>query len=239
MSSPLLSASPVAMPIDVVSDVVCPWCYIGKRRLEKALKIRADIAVAVRWRPYFLNPWVPREGMERRAYLEAKFGSAERYAAIAQRISAAAASEGLTYAPDKITRQPNTLDCHRLILWAGNRGNDSRMKQRLMELYFAEGADLTNSEVLVGAAADCGMDAGELRALLASSTDVERVEREANAAKEAGIDGVPCFIFGKGLAVSGAQPPEYLADVMARAAAQCVRQESPERAASRGNLGRF
>jgi predicted DsbA family dithiol-disulfide isomerase len=220
MSSPFLSASPVPMPIDVASDVVCPWCYIGKRRLEKALKIRADIAVEVRWRPYFLNPWVPREGMERRAYLEAKFGAVERYAAIAQRISAAAAGEGLTYAPDKITRQPNTLDCHRLILWAGNRGNAGSMKQRLMELYFAEGADLSHAEVLVGAAADSGMDPGEVRALLASSTDVEHVEREANAAREAGIDGVPCFIFGAALAVSGAQAPEYLADAMARAAAQ-------------------
>ncbi len=238
MSSPLLSASPAAMPIHIVSDVVCPWCYIGKRRLEKALEIRPDIAVEVRWRPYFLNPWVPREGMDRKTYLETKFGSVERYAATARRILAVAASEGLTYAPDRITRQPNTLDCHRLILWAGDAGDAGPMKQRLMELYFAEGADLSASEVLVGAALDCGMDPGQVRQLLASNTDVERVEREANAAKEAGIDGVPCFIFGAVLAVSGAQAPEYLADVMARAAAECARQGTPQEATSADSLAR-
>ncbi len=151
-------SSPIQMPIDVVSDVVCPWCFIGKRRLEKALALRPDIAAEVRWRPYFLNDWIPREGIDRRTYLETKFGSAERYAAIAERVAAAARSEGLDYALDKIARQPNTLDCHRLILWARNTSDAGRMKQRLMELYFSAGADLTDVEVLVGAAVDCGMD---------------------------------------------------------------------------------
>jgi len=208
------------MPIDVVSDVVCPWCFIGKRRLEKALALRPDIAAEVRWRPYFLNDWIPREGIDRRTYLETKFGSAERYAAIAERVAAAARSEGLDYALDKIARQPNTLDCHRLILWARNTSDAGRMKQRLMELYFSAGADLTDVEVLVGAAVDCGMDGEVVRKLLESDADVERVEREARAAKEAGVDGVPCFIFGNVLAVSGAQDPAYLADAMGRAAAE-------------------
>jgi predicted DsbA family dithiol-disulfide isomerase len=212
-------ASATVLPVDVVSDVVCPWCFIGKRRLEKALALRPDIPVEVRWRPCFLNPWVPREGMDRRVYLETKFGSVERYAAIAQRVVAAAAEEGLVYHPDKVLRQPNTLDCHRLIFWAGP-DNAARMKQRLMELYFSEGGDLTDREVLVSAAADCGLDAGRIRALLATDTDIARVEQEANAAKEAGIDGVPCFIFGNVLAVSGAQSPDHLADVIARAAAE-------------------
>ena len=213
-------SSPIQMPIDVVSDVVCPWCFIGKRRLEKALALRPDIAAEVRWRPYFLNDWIPREGIDRRTYLETKFGSAERYAAIAERVAAAARSEGLDYALDKIARQPNTLDCHRLILWARNTSDAGRMKQRLMELYFSAGADLTDVEVLVGAAVDCGMDGEVVRKLLESDTDVERVEREARAAKEAGVDGVPCFIFGNVLAVSGAQDPAYLADAMGRAAAE-------------------
>jgi len=208
------------MAIDVVSDVVCPWCFIGKRRLEKALALRPDIAAEVRWRPYFLNDWIPREGIDRRTYLETKFGSAERYAAIAERVAAAARSEGLDYALDKIARQPNTLDCHRLILWARNTSDAGRMKQRLMELYFSAGADLTDVEVLVGAAVDCGMDGEVVRKLLESDADVERVEREARAAKEAGVDGVPCFIFGNVLAVSGAQDPAYLADAMGRAAAE-------------------
>ncbi len=213
-------SSPIQMPIDVVSDVVCPWCFIGKRRLEKALALRPDIAAEVRWRPYFLNDWIPREGIDRRTYLETKFGSAERYAAIAERVAAAARSEGLDYALDKIARQPNTLDCHRLILWARNTSDAGRMKQRLMELYFSAGADLTDVEVLVGAAVDCGMDGEVVRKLLESDADVERVEREARAAKEAGVDGVPCFIFGNVLAVSGAQDPAYLADAMGRAAAE-------------------
>ena len=206
--------------IHVVSDVVCPWCYIGKRRLEQAVALKPDIPVEVRWHPYFLNPWVPREGMSRADYLTEKFGSVERYKGIAQRVAAAAAEEGLVYALDKIARQPNTLDCHRLILWANNSGDPGRMKQRLMGLYFAEGADLSDREVLVGAAVDCGLDGDLVRELLASEADVARVEQEANSAKEAGIDGVPCFIFGGMLAVSGAQSPDYLAGALERAAAE-------------------
>jgi predicted DsbA family dithiol-disulfide isomerase len=208
------------LPIDVVSDVVCPWCYVGKRRLERAIALRPNIPVAVRWRPYFLNPWVPREGMSRADYLTQKFGSVERYSSMARRVTAAAAAEGLVYALDKIARQPNTLDCHRLILWAGNTGNPAGMKQRLMELYFAEGADLSDPEVLVAAAEQHGLDGGLVRRLLASDADLARVEQDANAAKEAGIDGVPCFIFGGVLAVSGAQSPEYLADAIERAAGE-------------------
>lgn len=209
------------MPVDVVSDVVCPWCFIGKRRLEKGLARRPDIPVTVRWHPFFLNPWVPVEGMDRRRYLETKFGSVERYAPIAARVAAAAAEEELTYASDRIARQPNTRDCHRLIRWAGEAGIDpGRMKQRLMELYFTEGADLTTHETLVAAARDCGLEADEVAARLRTDRDVEAVEAEAQAAQAAGIEGVPCFIFGGVLAVSGAQAPEYLADALARAAAQ-------------------
>jgi predicted DsbA family dithiol-disulfide isomerase len=212
------------LTIDVVSDVVCPWCFIGKKRLEKALALRPDIPVEVRWHPYFLNDWVPREGIGRDEYLTTKFGSPERYKAIAGRVAAAAQAEGLTYNVGGIARQPNTLDCHRLILWARNTDDPARMKQRLMELYFTEGADLTDPEVLVQAAADCGMDANLTRALLASDRDVERVTNEASQAKAAGIDGVPCFILGGVLAVSGAQDPATLADAMARAAEEVAKR---------------
>jgi predicted DsbA family dithiol-disulfide isomerase len=223
MSASKPSAAPLA--IDVVSDVVCPWCFIGKRRLEKALALTPDIPVEVRWHPYFLNPWVPREGISREQYLTTKFGSVDRYKGMAQRVAAAAAEEGLTYALDKIARQPNTLDCHRLILWAGNTGDPGRMKQRLMELYFSEGADLSDPEVLVRAAVDCGMDGDLVRRLLASDADVERVTREAEQAKEAGIDGVPCFILAGVLAVSGAQAPDDLAGAIKRAAAEAQRRQ--------------
>ena len=204
--------------IDVVSDVVCPWCFIGKRRLEKALALRPGVAVEVHWRPYFLNDWIPREGMSREQYLTTKFGSPERYKGIAQRVTAAAAEEGLTYASDKMKRQPNTLDCHRLIRWAEGIGKAAEMKQKLMDLYFTQGADLTDRETLVKAAADVGLDADTVRAALASDQDVTEIEQEAQSAKAAGIEGVPCFIFGGKFAVSGAQSPEYLADAIDRVA---------------------
>ncbi len=204
--------------IDVVSDVVCPWCFIGKRRLEKALALTPDIPVEVHWHPYFLNDWIPRDGISRTDYLTTKFGSPERYEEIAERVSAAAAEEGLDYATGRISRQPNTTDAHRLIRWAGGIGKAADMKQKLMDLYFTEGADLTNRAVLLQAASDIGLDPDDVREALASDTDVESVTREAQSAKDAGIDGVPCFIFGGRYAVSGAQAPEYLAQMIARVA---------------------
>ena len=205
-------AKPVT--IDVVSDVVCPWCFIGKRRLEKALTLTSDIPVEVRYHPYFLNPWVPREGMSRDEYLTTQFGSPERYKGIAARVATAAAEEGLTYAADKMKRQPNTVDCHRLILWAESLGKAAQMKQRLMELYFTEGADLSDREVLVKAATEIGMDADTVRQKLASNADVTRVENAANSAKDAGIGGVPTFIIDGVAAISGAQDPRILANAI-------------------------
>jgi predicted DsbA family dithiol-disulfide isomerase len=218
------NATPLS--IDVVSDVVCPWCYIGKRFLEKAIALKPEIPVEVRFRPYFLNPWVPREGISREEYLITKFGSVERYNANSQRIVDAAAHAGLDYARDKIKRQPNTLDCHRLIRWAGDDG--AAMKQRLMELYFSEGGDLTSRDVLVQAAIDCGLDGDEVRGKLATEEDAAEVEAEANSAKEAGIDGVPCFIFGGLIGVSGAHPPDSLAQAIERAAQEVAKRVAAE-----------
>ena len=216
------------LSIDVISDVVCPWCYIGKRLLEQAIASKPDIPVEVRFRPYFLNPWVPREGISREEYLMAKFGSVERYNSNNNRVVEAAAAVGLNYDREAIKRQPNTLDCHRLILWAGESGKAAAMKQRLMEIYFSEGGDLTRPETLVKAAAACGLDGDQVRALLASEQDVEEVERAAESAKQAGIEGVPCFIIGGMIALSGAQPPEYLAAAMERAAAELAKRVAAE-----------
>ncbi|HZC56983.1 MAG TPA: DsbA family oxidoreductase [Xanthobacteraceae bacterium] len=220
------SADAPSVHIDVVSDVVCPWCYIGKRRLEEAIALAPGTKVNINWRAYFLNSWIPREGIDRQTYLETKFGSVERYAVIAERITAAAALEGLVYNPNKITRQPNTLDCHRLILWSRSATDPGQMKQRLMELYFAEGADLSDAKVLIQAAVDCGMDGDLVRRLLASDAEVDRIEADANSAKEAGIDGVPCFIFGSSVIVTGAQSPEYLASAIERTAGRNSRMRA-------------
>lgn len=204
--------------IDVVSDIVCPWCFIGKKRLEQAIALQPDIPVEVHYRPYFLNDWIPREGIPRVDYLTTKFGGPDRYKEIAGRVQAAAAAEGLVYDADNIKSQPNTTDAHRLIRWASGIGKAGAMKQRLMDLYFTEGADLTNKAVLVQAAAEVGLDPEDIRAALESEQDVDAVTQEAESAKEAGIQGVPMFIFGGRFAVSGAQSPEYLAEAIARTA---------------------
>lgn len=206
--------------IDVVSDVVCPWCFIGKKRLEKALALKPKIPVDVHFRPYFLNDWIPRDGISREEYLTKKFGSVERYNGMAGRVMAAAAAEGLAYNKDKISRQPNTLDCHRLIRWADAIGKAPQMKQKLMDLYFTQGEDLSDSAVLSKAAGDVGLDAAQVREWLASDKDVAEIEQEAAAAKESGIDGVPCFIIAGRYAISGAQAPEQLAEVIERAATE-------------------
>jgi predicted DsbA family dithiol-disulfide isomerase len=216
------------LTIDVVSDVVCPWCFIGKRRLEKAIALRADLNAEVRWHPFFLNPWVPREGIDRETYLKTKFGSVERYAEISKRITAAGAEEQIPFALDKITRQPNTIDCHRLIHWARLEGDTSAVKERLMALYFIEGADLSDPEVLVRAGTDCGMDGAVIHRLLASEADVDQVAAEAKQASDSGITGVPCFILGGSFAVSGAQAPAYLADAMGRAAIEQSGRVAPD-----------
>jgi predicted DsbA family dithiol-disulfide isomerase len=204
--------------IDVFSDVVCPWCFIGKRRLEKAVAMVPDIPVQIRYQPYFLNDWIPREGISREEYLTKKFGSPQGYEQIARRVQMAAKQEGLIYDIDKVSRQPNTTDAHRLILWAAQLGKALEMKQRLMDFYFTEGKDLTDREVLVEVAREVGLDGDQVRELLASETDVDLVSNAAEQAKEAGIQGVPFFIFGQKYAVSGAQAPEDLARVIKQVA---------------------
>ncbi|HEY0233976.1 MAG TPA: DsbA family oxidoreductase [Afipia sp.] len=219
------------LQIDVVSDVVCPWCYIGKHRLERALQLVPDVPLEVRWRPFFLNPWVPREGISRDDYLTKKFGSVEAYRNIAGRVVHAAQEEGLQYNNDLVKRQPNTIDSHRLIHWADkqqatsgslprNGGKSGEMKQRLMELYFRDGGDLTDIDVLVQAAADTGLDADDVRRRLATDEDVDVITGQANDASEKGISGVPTFVLANKYALSGAQPAEQLAAAIRQVAAE-------------------
>ena len=206
--------------LDIVSDVVCPWCYIGKRRIENALALTPDVPVEIKWRPFFLNSWVPREGISRDEYLTAKFGSPEAYKGIAGRVVDAASEEGLEYRPELVKRQPNTIDCHRLIHWAEAEGKSAEMKQRLMELYFRDGGDLTNVDVLVHAAADCGLNAEDVRRRLASDDDVALISAWAKEASDKGISGVPTFVFAHKYAVSGAQPAEQLARAIRQVSAE-------------------
>lgn len=206
--------------LDVVSDVVCPWCYIGKKRIEDALALVPDVPVQLNWRPFFLNPWVPREGITRDEYLTQKFGSVEAYKNIAGRVGEAARAEGLDYNSQLVKRQPNTIDCHRLIHWAGAIGKSAEMKQRLMELYFRDGGDLTDTEVLVQAARDVGLDGDDVKKRLATDEDVERISGWANEAAEKGISGVPTFVFAQKYAVSGAQDAANLARAIRQVSAE-------------------
>jgi predicted DsbA family dithiol-disulfide isomerase len=216
----LMSAALKPLKIDIVSDVVCPWCYIGKKRIEDALRLAADVPVEVDWRPFFLNPWVPREGISREEYLTTKFGSVDAYKGIAGRVVGAAGEEGLLYRPDLVKRQPNTIDCHRLIHWADAKGKAAEMKQRLMELYFRDGGDLTDTAVLVKAAADVGLDAEDVRKRLATDEDVALISSWAQEASDKGISGVPTFVFAQKYAVSGAQPAEMLARAIRQVSAE-------------------
>lgn len=218
MSQPTMTEPIEPVRVDVVSDVVCPWCFIGKKRLEQAIALNPDIPVEVHYHPYFLNDWIPAAGISREQYLTTKFGSPERYKEIAQRVSAAAAQDGLVYAIDKLSRQPNTTDCHRLIHWAEKIGKAPEMKQRLMELYFSEGADLSDKAVLVRGAEEIGLDADEIAKKLATDDDLALLSQRVEQAKSAGIQGVPFFIFGNAYAVSGAQPPEQLAGAIRKVA---------------------
>src|ERR1700731_1669939 len=213
-------STPKPLQIDIVSDVVCPWCYIGKRRIENALALAPEVPVEVHWRPFFLNPWVPREGIDRDTYLETKFGSVEAYKGIAGRVVAAAGEEGLSYRPDLVKRQPNTIDCHRLIHWAEAKGKAAEMKQRLMELYFRDGGDLTDTNVLVQAAADCGLDADDVRRRLGTDEDVALISTQAQEAADKGISGVPTYVFAQKYAVSGAQPADQLARAIRQGSAE-------------------
>ena len=202
--------------VDIVSDTVCPWCYVGKRRFEEALANRPpDLDVYVGWRPFQLNPDMPAEGMDRRDYLAAKFGGDERAEHVYSAIREAGESTGLDFDFSAMPRQPNTLDSHRLIDRAGRTAEGSggrtgvqdAVVERLFRACFMEGRDIGDRETLVELAADAGMDADETRAYLASHEDAERIRQEDLMARQMGIQGVPCFIVNRQYAVSGAQEP--------------------------------
>lgn len=220
MTSSLAGDAAGARPkvtVDIVSDVVCPWCYVGKRRLEQALAMTPDLDIDLRWRPFQLDPTIPPEGISREAYVNRKFGP-ERAKEIYARVRDVGAHEGIPFAFEKITRSPNTLDAHRLLRWALDAGCQELLKERLLRLYFIEGADVGDHDVLARAAADCGMDAEAVRRRLATDEDVDAVRADIDAAQKMGVNGVPFFIINGRYGVSGAQPADVLADALRRAA---------------------
>ena len=211
------------LTIDVVSDVVCPWCYIGKRKLEAALaqlrRAEPDLSVTLRWHPFQLNPDLPAAGIARADYLEAKFGGRDRAAEIYARVRSVGERVGIAFDFDRIARQPNTLDAHRLIAWAQQRGDADPLVERLFHAYFVEGRFVGDRDELVAAAAASSLPEDEARNLLASDALRAEVDAENREAQEAGITGVPFFIFNGRTAVSGAHDPPTLLEAIAAARA--------------------
>jgi predicted DsbA family dithiol-disulfide isomerase len=207
--------------VDVVSDIVCPWCFIGKRKLDGALvelaRSEPSLDVKVRWHPFQLNPDLPAEGMPRASYIAQKFGGAARAAEVYARVKSAGDAVGILFQFDRIERQPNTLDGHRLVAWAQQQGDAAALVERLFGAYFLEGRRIGDPDELARLAAECGWSDQNAHAMLASNTLREEVAKESREALDAGIQGVPFFIFNGRTAVSGAHDPVTLLEAIAAA----------------------
>ena len=199
------------MILDVFSDPICPWCYIGKRRLERCLgAMPKDARPRLRWRAFMLNPDMPAGGMERNAYLAFKFGGWRRASDIYRAIAEAGRQEGVAFAFGDIYRTPSTVAAHRAIAWAGERGAQDRMVEALFAAYFTDGIDIGDAGELSRLAARADLDRGEAAAFLAGDSGVDAVFADHNLAQRMGIGGAPCFVLDGRYAVSGAQSPEVL-----------------------------
>jgi len=215
-----MHASTEPLVIDVVSDVVCPWCFIGKRHLEAALAGLPEAAGAkVRWHPFELNPDLPAEGVDRKGYLEAKFGGTARAAEIYARVREAGLRAGLDFDFEAITRQPNTRDAHRLIAWAQSRGDAGPLVERLFRAYFQEGRYVGDRDTLAALAAEAGFDAEAARVWLESGLGADEITDAEARVRGLGITGVPFFIFDGRVGLSGAQPRQTMREAIAQARA--------------------
>jgi predicted DsbA family dithiol-disulfide isomerase len=213
--------APPPLVVDVVSDIVCPWCFVGKRKLDAALAelvhSEPSVGVSVRWHPFQLNPDLPAEGMPRASYLAAKFGSAARAADVYARVKDAGDAVGLPFRFDHIERQPNTLDGHRLIAWAQRQRDAAPLVEVLFGAYFVDGRRIGDRDELARLAAEAGWPERDARAMLDSAEFRDEVSSENREAVDVGIQGVPFFIFNGRTALSGAHEPETLLEAIAAA----------------------
>ena len=201
--------------LDIFSDPVCPWCLIGKAHLDRALEARGDHPFEIEWHPFQLNPDMVAGGMDRAAYLAAKFGGPERVAPMEARVAEAARAAGVEIDFPRITRIPNTLDAHRLIHWAGLEGRQTPVKSALMRAYWREGRDIGDAGVLADIAGAAGLDRAVIARLLAGEADRDAIMARDAHARARGVNAVPTFVIANQYVVSGAQPPEVWAQVMA------------------------
>ena len=206
------------MQIEIYSDVVCPWCFIGKRRLEQALETAGYAQQArIAWRPFQLNPTMPKEGMARRVYLDAKFGGTKARRAIEERVTKAGEADGIVFAFDRIERTPNTFDAHRLIWLAEQQGCQDEVAEALFHSYFTNGREIGTLDSLAEIASDCGLNREELERFLASDRAVQEVRAEEAIGHRLGIRGVPYFVLNGSISISGAQPPDIFVSALRQA----------------------
>jgi predicted DsbA family dithiol-disulfide isomerase len=210
----------VDVNIDIVSDVICPWCFIGRRRLAKALAaLDGSLQATIVWRPFELNPGIPREGIERATYLAAKFGSIQDAQKLYEHVGVVGAEEGIEFHFDRIARTPNTFDAHRLIWLASRSGLGDAIAQELFKAYFVEGVNIGSRAALAQIGARAGLDPIETERFLESEEGGEEVRRQILAAQELGVSGVPFFVVNGRYGISGAQHPDTLVAMLKRAAA--------------------
>ena len=214
------------MQIEIYSDVVCPWCFVGKRRLERALETAGYANRArVTWRPFELNPSMPKEGMDRRVYLDAKFGGKEVRREIEERLAKVGEAEGIVFAFDRIERTPNTFDAHRLIWFAGQQGCQDEVAEALFHSYFTNGREIGSLNSLAEIASDCGLSREEVERFLASDRAVQEVQTEEAIGHRLGIRGVPHFILNGSTSISGAQPPDIFVSAFQQAEDRIVKRK--------------
>ena len=200
--------------LDILSDPICPWCYIGKANLDRALAKHPDHPFEIEWHPFQLNPDMPKEGMDRRAYLEAKFGGKDGAVSVYSRIAEAAQTAGLNVDFSAIQTTPNTINAHRLIHWAGLEGRQTAVVSRLFKAYFEEGRDIGDRDVLLEIADGVGLDRSMIARLLDSDADAKDIQARDAHARDRGVTGVPTFVVGNRHVVPGAQPPELWSQVI-------------------------
>ena len=208
------------LKLDILSDPICPWCYIGKAYLDRALEAHPDHNFSIEWHPFQLNPDMPDDGMDRTAYLEAKFGGPEGARDVYGRIEQTARTAGLEIDFPAIKRTPNTLDAHRMIHWAGLEGRQTAMVSRLFTAYFRDGQDIGEADVLLTIAKDIGLDRAMLERLLASDADADDIRARDAHARKRGVTGVPTFVLANQHVLTGAQPTELWEKVINEIAEQ-------------------
>jgi predicted DsbA family dithiol-disulfide isomerase len=200
----------VRLPIEVVHDLVCPWCYLGLRRLQRTLRRRPELQYDITWRPFLLNPDMPRAGVAQADYIIRKFGGEERARRLYASITDIGRAEGMLFRFDAIGRIPSSVDAHRLVRWAAGSGCANELVEALFSAHFTEGRDIGESEVLVETAVACGLDGAAALAMLRGDAELDAIHAENLRAHRLGINGVPCFVIGGRHAISGAQESEVI-----------------------------